>query len=211
MHPDTKMVDKREHILDIAENLIAEFGYEGTSTRMLAKEAGVNVAMISYYFGSKEKLFEALIERRTSATREKLTSLVKEETDPWLKLSKVIDLYVDRILSNPKFHRIMCREISLLQRSAMTENMNEILGRNKKELIKIVKQGIKEKIFREVDPELTIVTLFGTISHIAMAGSLKYLLPDQKPTHSCALDESFMLRLKTHLKDLMQAHLIPQK
>ena len=211
MHPDTKMVDKREHILDIAENLIAEFGYEGTSTRLLAKEAGVNVAMISYYFGSKEKLFEALVERRTSYTREKLTNLVKEETDPWLKLNKVIDLYVERILSNPKFHRILCREISLLQRSAMTENLNEILARNTRELIKIVKQGIKEKAFREVDPEMTIATLFGTISQISMSGTLKHLMLNRKPTDTCVIDESFKLRLKDHLKDLMRAHLTPQK
>lgn len=211
MHPDTKMVDKREHILDIAENLIAEFGYEGTSTRLLAKEAGVNVAMISYYFGSKEKLFEALIERRTSVTHEKLTSLVKEETDPWLKLSKVIDLYVERILSNPKFHRIICREISLLQRSAMTENLNEILVKNAKELIKIVKHGIKEKVFREVDPEMTVTTLFGTISQTTMSTTLSYLLLNQKPTDSCVIDDKFKTRLKDHLKDLMRAHLTPQK
>ena len=210
MHPDTKMVDKREHILDTAENLFAEFGYEGTSTRALAKEAGVNVAMISYYFGSKEKLFEALVERRTNYTHEKLTSLVKEETDPWLKLSKVVDMYVERILSNPRFHRIMCREISLLQRSELTENLNEILARNTKELIKIVKQGIKAKAFREVDPEMTVATLFGTISQIAMSGTLKFLMLNEKPADNCVIDDKFKLRLKDHLKDLMRAHLTPR-
>src|SRR5688572_32848871 len=175
------MVDKREHILDVAENLFGEFGYEGTSTRLLAKEAGVNVAMISYYFGSKEKLFEALVERRTRHTREKLTSLVKEETDPWLKLSKVIDLYVERILSNPHFHRIICREISLQQRSEMTENINNILAGNAKELIRIVKQGIKDRAFREVDPEMTVATLFGTISQTTMSTTLSYLMLNEKP------------------------------
>jgi AcrR family transcriptional regulator len=205
------VVDKREHILDIAENLFAEFGYEGTSTRLLAKEAGVNVAMISYYFGSKEKLFEALVERRTSHTREKLTSLVKEETDPWLKLSKAIDLYVERILSNPQFHRIMCREISLMQRSGMTENLNEILARNAKELIKIIKQGIKENVFRNVDPEMTVTTLFGTISQTTMSTTLSYIMLNEKPADNCVIDDKFKLRLKVHLKDLMRAHLTPQK
>jgi AcrR family transcriptional regulator len=205
------MVDKREHILDTAENLFGEFGYEGTSTRLLAKEAGVNVAMISYYFGSKEKLFEALVERRTNLTYEQLTSVAKEETDTWQKLSKVIDLYVERILTNPKFHRIICREVSLLQRSEMTENLIEVLSRNTKELIKIVKQGIKEKAFRAVDPEMTVASLFGTISQIAMSGTLKYLMLEQKPTDTCVIDDKFKLRVKDHLKDLMRAHLTPQK
>ena len=53
---------KREQILEVAEELIAENGFSGTSVRALAAKAGINVAMISYYFGSKEKLFEALVE-----------------------------------------------------------------------------------------------------------------------------------------------------
>ena len=43
-----------------AEKLFAEKGFAATSTRDIAKNAGVNVSMISYYFGSKEKLFEEI-------------------------------------------------------------------------------------------------------------------------------------------------------
>ena len=166
--------------------------------------------MISYYFGSKEKLFEALVERRTSYTREKLTNLVQQETDPWLKLNKVIDLYVDRILSNPRFYRILCREISLQQRSEMNLNISNTLVKNANELIKIVKQGIQEKAFREVDPEMTVATLFGTITHTIMSTTLSYLMLNKKPADNCMIDDKFRLRIKDHLKDLMRAHLTPQ-
>ncbi|MES1161400.1 MAG: TetR family transcriptional regulator, partial [Bacteroidota bacterium] len=50
------MSDKREHILIVAEELFGENGFDGTSVRDIAHKAGVNLAMISYYFGSKEKL-----------------------------------------------------------------------------------------------------------------------------------------------------------
>ncbi len=50
-----KFTDKQIHILDIAEELIAKKGYEGTSVRDICSKANINVAMISYYFGSKEK------------------------------------------------------------------------------------------------------------------------------------------------------------
>jgi len=53
--------DKQIHILQMAEKLFAENGFDGTSIRDIAKEANVNIAMISYYFGSKEKLLEYLI------------------------------------------------------------------------------------------------------------------------------------------------------
>ena len=53
--------DKQLQILLVAEKLFAEKGFDGTSIRNIAKEAGINIAMVSYYFGSKEKMLEALI------------------------------------------------------------------------------------------------------------------------------------------------------
>ena len=53
-----KFNDKQIEILNVAERLFAEEGFDGTSVRDIAKNANVNVAMISYYFGSKEKLLD---------------------------------------------------------------------------------------------------------------------------------------------------------
>ena len=52
----TRMITKEENIMLHAEKLFAEKGFDGTSTREIAKNAEVNISMISYYFGSKEKL-----------------------------------------------------------------------------------------------------------------------------------------------------------
>ncbi len=53
--------DTRRRILEIAIEVFANEGYEGTSTRMLAERAGVNLPAIQYYFGSKEGLYRAAI------------------------------------------------------------------------------------------------------------------------------------------------------
>ena len=58
------MISKEENILFAAEKLFAEHGFQGTSTREISKAANVNISMISYYFGSKEKLYEKLVEYR---------------------------------------------------------------------------------------------------------------------------------------------------
>ena len=55
-----KFTEKQIHILDIAEELIAKKGFEGTSVRDISAKANINVAMISYYFGSKEKIMVTL-------------------------------------------------------------------------------------------------------------------------------------------------------
>lgn len=55
--------DTRERILEEALPLFAQHGYAGTSTRMIAKAAGVNVATLAYYFQGKEGLYFAVLER----------------------------------------------------------------------------------------------------------------------------------------------------
>lgn len=57
-------IDTREHILNEAERQFADLGYHGVSLRMVMKDAHVQLAAVAYYFGVKENLFRAVIERR---------------------------------------------------------------------------------------------------------------------------------------------------
>ena len=57
-------VETKDRILDAAETLFMEHGYEATSLRSLTTAADVNLAAVNYHFGTKEELFEALIEGR---------------------------------------------------------------------------------------------------------------------------------------------------
>ena len=56
--------DKHIQIIETAEQVVPKKGYEATTVRDIAEQAGVNIAMISYYFGSKEKLLEAVFNHR---------------------------------------------------------------------------------------------------------------------------------------------------
>ncbi len=59
--------DAQEAILDAAEAVFAGNGFDGATTRAIAEEAGVNAALIHYYFRSKENLFGAVFARRADA------------------------------------------------------------------------------------------------------------------------------------------------
>ena len=71
--------EKQVQIMETAETLFAEKGFNGTSVRDIAEKAQVNLAMISYYFGSKEKLFEALFMYRAEATKVKIETIIGRE------------------------------------------------------------------------------------------------------------------------------------
>lgn len=56
--------ETRTRILDAAEELFMQHGFEGTSMRLLTGRAGVNLAAVNYHFGSKDALIEAVFRRR---------------------------------------------------------------------------------------------------------------------------------------------------
>lgn len=62
----SKAPAKRDRILDAAEHLFAERGFEGVTLRQIASKAGVDVALASYHFGKKDELFTAVFQRRAS-------------------------------------------------------------------------------------------------------------------------------------------------
>ena len=61
---DATSADTKTRILDAAESLFVEHGFEATSLRSLTSAAGVNLAAVNYHFGSKEELFQAVLTRR---------------------------------------------------------------------------------------------------------------------------------------------------
>jgi AcrR family transcriptional regulator len=206
--PGLMTMKKKEQILEVAETLFAEHGYEGTSVRKLAKKARINVAMISYYFGSKEKLFQALVEYRARGTHEKLRSLNKNEFDPMTKIEMLVDLYVDKIYDNHSFHKILQREIALQQRSQMHEAIAEIMLRNVHEMRKMIEEGQRKKIFRKkIDIECTIASMIGTISQVTKSSMLACKMINLNPDTNSIFDEKNKTRVKKHLRDLLKNHL----
>jgi AcrR family transcriptional regulator len=77
---EKEKTDKKDHILDVAERVFAEQGYDGASTRMISGEAGVNMAMLNYYFGSKEGVFLAIFDRRITTFQAVLLSIGNDES-----------------------------------------------------------------------------------------------------------------------------------
>ncbi|WP_329000494.1 TetR/AcrR family transcriptional regulator [Kribbella sp. NBC_00709] len=84
--PYAKGVAKREEILRAALEVIARHGYRKTSTRELAAAVGLSEAGLLHYFGSKEKLFEAVLRARDEADRSRFA----DSTDPIDLLTTVV-------------------------------------------------------------------------------------------------------------------------
>ncbi|MBK0369860.1 TetR/AcrR family transcriptional regulator [Flavobacterium sp. SE-1-e] len=155
--------EKKIHILKVAEKLFAEKGFEGTSIRSISKEAKINIAMISYYFGSKESLLESLILYKISDLKQELENLSKENLQPVDKVNKLIELYINRINCNRGVFRIMHFEMTSKKSSDRKKVFTEIKMNNLEIIERIIREGQEKGVFRKdiVIPLLT-PTILGT-------------------------------------------------
>jgi AcrR family transcriptional regulator len=207
----TEKTDKRDQILQVAEQLFADKGFDGTSVRDIAEQASVNLAMISYYFGSKEKLLKSLIEERFSSTARMLEEKSNNEAEgPWEKIEWLIDFYVDRIVNTYRFHCILSQEYNTGRSQEIKDLIIHVKSENLERIKKIIVEGQRKNVFRKVDVELTMASMMGTIIQVINSRSLYGKLLRIDHTDEEGYRKTISRRLKPHLKQLMQAHLLIQ-
>ncbi|WP_336734583.1 TetR/AcrR family transcriptional regulator [Chryseobacterium sp. VD8] len=199
------MISKEENILFAAEKLFAEKGFQGTSTREIAKAANVNISMISYYFGSKEKLYEKLVEYRMSEGQFFSKDII-ERTDinEWEKVEKIVDQFAGKVRHNKCFYRIMQRE----QLHAENPQIVEFLKETKMGFIsmysKILESGLQKGIFTKNPPiYLLHSTVSGTLFYASNAKEMyKEFLNDTNEEE--VFDEKYYTELNKHIKYLLK-------
>jgi len=91
---DTTSQDTKSRILDVAEQLFMEHGFEATSLRQLTSSASVNLAAVNYHFGTKEELFQAVLTRRLDPMNQErieiLSKLEREMGDRPIAVERIL-------------------------------------------------------------------------------------------------------------------------
>jgi AcrR family transcriptional regulator len=206
---DKEKIDKKDHILDVAEKVFSEHGFDGASTRMISGEASVNMAMLNYYFGSKEGLFIAVVERKITSFQDILINLSNTGMSPWDKIEKYIEIYGDKVVNNNCFQKLLYRELGITRRTELSDKLRSILMINVGELTKILDEGIKSGQFNaDIDVAMVLATLYGTKNYIIntplMASTmLGFDVQDDK-----MMEEKLKPRIKTYMKRLLKAYLM---
>ncbi|HEU5366720.1 MAG TPA: TetR family transcriptional regulator [Hanamia sp.] len=200
---------KKQTIIESALKLFSTKGFEGTSVREIAADADVNVAMINYYFGSKDKLFESVVEYRASVLQGIFAELItNKELTPIEKMDIVIDQTIERKFSNAEFHHLLHRELSLEHRPQLRDAISDILLKNMNAIKKIIQNGIKDGVFKPVDIELTLTTMLGTIHYLLTSDTMCRKILGKKEGFSAFQNKQLKKRLSEHTKQLMRSHLL---
>ena len=186
----------RAKIAAAAEELFAAHGFGETAIRDIARKAGVNPAMIHYYFHSKEGLYKAILEGAASKVRSLLVETVTGPVSTRHKLASFVDAYAAYILSRPNLARILYREM-LTGGERLVRVARQYSVTNYNILKDTISEGIRNGELRKIDDELAPISLMG------MVVIFQFL----RPIISIVLgttdyDERFVSRIASHTIDL---------
>jgi len=152
----------RERILGAAEALFAERGFRGATIEAIAAAAGVNRALLYYYFESKEDVYERLAEKGVNAFRAILDALPGPGTPVGERLAPLIRAYLNLCASDEPLARIVRRETAAgdVRQELMAAPLREIGER----IAQLLQEAMEAGQLRPLDPLLAACSLLGMMN-----------------------------------------------
>lgn len=163
---ETKPRDTKTRILDAAEKLFAQNGFDATSLRDITAEAQVNLAAVNYHFQSKDSLIDAIIQRHIEpVTQKRLAMLDAAGPDPTLE--QIVEAFVAPVLQGdltavaPLVGRIFSTPDQFVDR-VFNKHLQKIAQRFREAIAKAVPHlPVDEQMWR-------LVFMGGSMAHLLM-------------------------------------------
>jgi AcrR family transcriptional regulator len=156
--------DRRQQIMTVAVALFARKGYQGTTTREIAEEAGVNEALLFRHFPSKENLYWTIIEEQCSARgrRQRIKQILESGDDDFQIFASMAREFLVRTPHDTEMTRLLW--FTALENHTLSERFfrtfvadyYEALGNH-------IRARIRQGKFRKVDPLLAARGFFGMV------------------------------------------------
>ncbi|HEU4400817.1 MAG TPA: TetR family transcriptional regulator, partial [Candidatus Polarisedimenticolia bacterium] len=195
----------REALIGAATDLFAEKGFDGATVEMIARRARVNKAMINYHFGGKSGLYQAILSATFTPAIERLAAIESSPLPVGERLRNFVDLFVETTSRRPQLPAMILREV-LTGGRRLGEPYLEYLLANFRVVRGIVEQGMRDGVFRPVDPFLTHLSLVGSLVFFMATTPVRDRLITER---RIPVDPPSMADFARHLLDLMTRGLAP--
>lgn len=204
------ITEKHIHILEKAEELFAQNGYEGTTVRDIATAADVNLAMISYYFGSKEKLIEILFKERMEGTKLRIEAVVNNQSIlPFQKLEIIVDQYIERVFNSQDFYRVMLAQQLLQKNEVIIRFMTQYKLSYATLIEEVIREGRRMGHFckDDIDTLLLLTSMTGTVMHTVVSKDYYREFYKHNKLDNEDLDTVLKQKLSRHVKNIFKVTL----
>ncbi len=151
-------LDARSRILKAAIHLFALKGFRSVSVKEISSAAGTNTALLFYYFRNKRELYESIYCDARQNIMASLEKALEGKADALSRLDELIRLSLGNTAEDPDFDLLVSREFHGFGEFSI-EELVDMLNCIIEPLVKIVSQGIKEGVFRKMDPRLAAISI----------------------------------------------------
>lgn len=155
--------DARVHLLDVALKLFAEHGIAATPLSQIARKARVTPALLHYYFGSKDKLVDALVDERLQPLSVVLGQrLAASSGDLRGALEAFVGTMLELLSANPWFPQLWLREV-LSEGGQLRKRLIERIAPHVAHRVRdlVVQAQAQGRFNRDIEPRLLMVSLIG--------------------------------------------------
>jgi len=160
----------KDQILDAAERLFAQQGFSRTTIKQIGKAAGVNSALLYYYFGDKERLYHAVLERLVSRLISRTLGGLGTDVLPELKIRGFIQAQVETIMANPQLPKLFMREMLDHDAEHAVEQIQHLAATSFKGLCETIEEGQRQGTFRpDIDPKFAAISTVGQVAYFFLA------------------------------------------
>jgi len=156
--PRTKNISTEEKILAAAKTIFIEKGMDGARMQDIADKAGINKALLHYYFKNKEKLFEVIFKEGAEKLFSKINSILNSDFPLFEKIRLFSTEYAEIISQNPYLPLFVLNEMNK-QPHSFLEN---IFGKNQptfENLVKQIDKEIKKGTIKPVSPVNLVINM----------------------------------------------------
>lgn len=161
---------RREQLLEVSIDLFSRKGFNGATTREIARAAGVTEAIIFRHFATKEELYKAIIDRKVKSPLfeqwiAELRSCMKQNDDEAV-VRRLIHAIITTHRLDPKFERVMlyaALEGNLFAIRHMRQVTADVVGEFRAYFARRVREGS----FARIHPEIALNAIIGTAFHYA--------------------------------------------
>ncbi len=152
--PADRSAETRARILEAALREFSANGLAGARTEQIAAAAGVNKALLYYYFASKEKLYLAALELVATRVKESTMAVLLRDATPGERLLRAALSHFDRILTQREFQSLMQQEMIRLhkgEQGALSVLVDRVFGPLWQLFESVVREGIASGELIETD------------------------------------------------------------
>lgn len=150
----------RERMIEVALSEFSAHGFRGVSVTAIAREAGATPAMIHYYFGNKQGLYEAVLQHALGPILARLQSATEHPPDSEDRLPRFVHDYMRLLADNPQVPSLIVRDVLTPGGQMRDTFVQGFAGRGGRGLRDLVKGAQALGTLRaDLDPDLTALSL----------------------------------------------------